>query len=362
MNSPPRQSPLHEVHVAAGARMVPFAGWEMPVQYEGIMPEHKAVREFLGVFDISHMGLLAVASSEPEVSTKWLDGLLTNNVASLEVGQGQYTMLLNETGGVIDDLIVYSKGCSEYYLVVNASKTAEDYQWMLDHQPESGIMFADVSGSYAGLAVQGPDTVAAFARLFGDDVTIPERFYMAEISTPHGDVLVCRTGYTGEDGFELFCKASDGPDWWQRCLDAGAKACGLGARDSLRLEKCYPLNGNDLSPERSPLEAGLGFAVDLHKDSFIGRDTLLRQKTKGLHRRLVAIKQTQKSPPPRPGYAVYAGDEQVGTLTSGGMSPSLGVGISLAYLSIDHAKVGTPLHLEIRGKRFAAEVVKKPFL
>jgi aminomethyltransferase len=175
-------------------------------------------------------------------------------------------------------------------------------------------------------------------------------------------VIICRTGYTGEDGYELFCPADMGPAWWRRCLDAGAAPTGLGARDSLRLEKCYPLNGNDLSPDHTPLEAGLGFAVDLNKSAFIGREVLVQQKADGLPQRLVALKQLGKSAPPRPGYAVFFGDLQVGTLCSGGVSPTLGFGVSLAYIPAGHNQIGTPLEVEIRGKRFPAEVVKKPFV
>ncbi|MCP4786615.1 MAG: glycine cleavage system aminomethyltransferase GcvT [Fuerstiella sp.] len=357
-----RRSPLHDTHVRLGARMVPFAGWEMPVQYEGIIPENKAVREKLGVFDISHMGQVFVSSETVGAAAGWLDSILTNNVARLDVGQGQYTLLLNETGGVIDDLIVYRQTDIDYFLVVNASMVDEDVEWMQAKLPESGVTLVNRSADFAGLAVQGPAAATAFQTMFGESARLPERFSMATITTPDGDVIICRTGYTGEDGFELFCDAASGPNWWQHCTTAGATPVGLGARDSLRLEKCYPLNGNDLSPDRTPLEAGLAFAVDLHKPEFVGRESLIRQKTKGLHRRLVAIKQIGKSPPPRPGYLVLSGDEEVGTLSSGGVSPNLGCGISMAYITSGHNKPGTPLDIEIRGKRFPAEVVKKPFI
>ncbi|MDG1896294.1 MAG: glycine cleavage system aminomethyltransferase GcvT [Fuerstiella sp.] len=357
-----RRSPLHDTHVQLGARMVPFAGWEMPVQYEGIIPENRAVRQKLGVFDISHMGQLFVSSDKTGVAADWLDSILTNNVAKLDVGQGQYTLLLNETGGVIDDLIVYRQSDTEYFLVVNASKVDEDVSWMQTKLPASGVSLTNRSDEFAGLAVQGPEAVTAFQAMFGKSQQLPERFCMSTITTDNGNVIICRTGYTGEDGFELFCPTAAGSHWWQQCIDAGATPAGLGARDSLRLEKCYPLNGNDLAPDRTPLEAGLAFAVDLHKPEFVGRETLVRQKTKGLHRRLVAIKQTEKSPPPRPGYSVLSGDQEVGTLSSGGVSPNLGCGISMAYITSGHNKIGTALDVEIRGKRFPAEVVRKPFI
>lgn len=334
----------------------------MPIQYSGIIAENRAVRAKLGVFDISHMGQITVAGSDANTVTAWLDGLLTNNVASLQTGQGQYTLLLNTRGGVIDDLIIYRTGISEFLLVVNASKTTEDFQWLSDHAPDSGITLADVSDQFAGLAVQGPHSAAAFQQLFGAAAELPDRFCMTRSDGPDGGGIICRTGYTGEDGFEFFCAAERGPVWWQRCLDAGAVPCGLGARDSLRLEKCYPLNGADLSPDHTPLEAGLGFAVDLHKPEFIGQEPLIRQRTRGLQQRLVAIRQTGKSPPPRHGYAVWSGDQSVGTLTSGGVSPNLNCGISMAYIQADYNKVGTKLEVEIRSQRFPAEVVRKPFV
>lgn len=357
-----QKSPVHAEHLALGARMVPFAGWEMPVQYEGIMPEHKAVRASLGVFDISHMGQFFVRSATPNAACEWLDTLLTNNVAKLQIGEGQYTVLLNETGGVIDDLIIYRENETDYFLVVNASKTSEDFAWMNARMPGGGITFTNDSAQFAAMAIQGPKTEAAFATMFGSDAQLPERFCMATFATDAGEVIICRTGYTGEDGFELFCPKNFGTTWWQRSVAVGAAPTGLGARDSLRLEKCYPLNGNDLSPEHTPLEAGLGFAVDLNKPAFVGQEALVRQKTQGLPQRLVAIKQVGKSPPPRPGYAVFAGDEQVGTLSSGGVSPTLGSGVSMAYIQAGHNTIGTKLEVEIRRKRFPAEVVKKPFV
>jgi len=357
-----QQSPLHSQHISLNARMVPFAGWEMPVQYTGIIPEHTAVRSSLGVFDISHMGQLLVQGTTPKTACDWLNRILTNDVAKLQDGQGQYTVLLNERAGVIDDLIVYRRNATEYFLVVNASKTSEDFAWLQSRLPADDVSLTNQSSEFAAMAVQGPDSVSAGTKLFPPGFVLPERFCMGSFSTDAGDVIVCRTGYTGEDGFELFCPTSDGTRWWQKCLEVGAVPAGLGARDTLRLEKCYPLNGNDLSAEHSPLEAGLGFAVDLNKDDFIGKDVLAKQKANGLTRKLVAIKQLDRSPPPRPGYGVFCGDVPVGTLTSGGMSPTLSCGISMAYVEQPHFQVGTRLDVEIRGKRFPAEVVKKPFV
>ncbi len=333
--------------MAHGARLVPFAGWSMPVQYTGITDEHLAVRQSAGVFDISHMGEFFVSGPGAEA---WLNGLLTNDVAKLGVGEGQYTLLLNERGGVIDDLIVYRMEDEHYFLVVNASKIEEDAAWLRAKLPAAGVTFEDRSAEYAGLAVQGPKAGELLPFL-------PPRNGV-KLS---GSAIICRTGYTGEDGFELFCPADAGAAWFERFVQAGAKPCGLGARDTLRLEMCYPLNGNDLSPDRTPLEAGLGFFVALDKPAFTGRDVLAAQKAAGMHDKLCALKLTEKGPPLRAHYPVVAGGERVGELCSGGISPSLGLGIGMAYLPAAHAKPGTRVEIDIRGRLFAAEVVKKPF-
>lgn len=361
MSGQPRQSPLHSEHLELNARMVPFAGWEMPVQYEGILPESQAVRSSLGVFDISHMGQFTVSSETPGQASKWLDFLLTNRVEKLGVGDGQYTLLLNDAGGVIDDLIVYRTAEEAFFLVVNAARIDEDFRWMSEHLID-GVTLENKSDQFAAMAVQGPATAEACKLIFGTDITLPERFCVSEFSTDAGLVIVCRTGYTGEDGIELFCPVELGATWWKRCLQAGATPCGLGARDSLRLEKCYPLNGSDLDADHTPLQAGLGFAVDLTKDNFIGLPVLRDQKENGMASRLVALKHTGKCPPPRPGYDVYSGDERVGTLSSGGMSRALSCGISMAYVLSGHHKIGTVLDVEIRGKRYPAEIVRKPFV
>lgn len=350
-----RQTPLRSAHEALGGRLVPFAGWNMPVQYDGIIPEHKAVREDVGVFDISHMGQFWAQGS---AAAEWLNGLLTNNIDKLQIGEGQYTLMLNERGGVIDDLIVYRTNEAEFFLVVNASKIEEDFLWMAGRL-RADVELENASAEYAGLAVQGPNAAAAFAKMT-DGQQLPERFCIAQV----GDAIVCRTGYTGEDGFEYFCPPEAGVDAWTKAVDAGAKPCGLGARDSLRLEKCYPLNGSDLSPDHTPIEAGLGFFVDLEKGAFIGSDVLTQQKADGPPLRLVAIKMTGKSPPPRHGYAIYADDaeQKLGELTSGGLSPSLSIGVGMGYVPNGQHKIGTQLKIEVRGKFYPAEIVKKPFL
>lgn len=354
---PARPSPLAAEHARLGAKFAPFAGWEMPIQYAGIIPEHRAVRESCGVFDISHMGQIWISG---DGAADWLNGLLTNDVSRLAPGEGQYTLMLNESGGVIDDLIAYRTGETEYFLVVNASKVAEDASWLAEHLAP-GLQLTDESDDYGGLAIQGPDAAAAWEKMAGPGTPLPPRNGIAR----HDACLVCRTGYTGEDGFELFAPVEEIGEWFARALEAGATPCGLGARDTLRLEKCYPLNGSDLDAVHTPIESGLGFFVSLDKPGdFVGRAVLARQKADGPAVRLSAIRQIDKGPPPRHDYAVFTpgGTEPVATLTSGSLSPTLGIGIGLAYLPTALSRPGTPLEIEVRGRRFAAEVVRKPFV
>ncbi len=349
-----KSSPLEAAHVALGAKIVPFAGWNMPVQYSSIIDEHTAVRTACGIFDISHMGQFIVSGPN---AAAWLNGLLTNNIAKLAIGQGQYTLMLNERGGVIDDLIAYRAGETEFFLVVNASMIDEDFLWMAARQDED-VVLTNESDAWAGMAIQGPSATAIFAQVFPNE-TLPPRNGIATLADGS---IVCRTGYTGEDGFEFFCPAADGISQWEKFLSAGAKPCGLGARDSLRLEMGYPLNGNDLSPERTPIEAGLGIFCDLEKGDFIGRETLVRQKQDGPAMRLTAIRYLEKGAPPRAHYPVVSATGAViGELASGVLSPSLMAGIGMAYLPAEYAKLGTALGIEVRGKIFPAEVVKKPF-
>lgn len=347
-----QRTPLYDQHLASGGRVVDFAGWEMPVQYTGILDEHKAVRETCGVFDISHMGEFFVQGTG---ATAWLDGLLTNRVAKLQPGEAQYSLMLNEAGGVIDDLIVYRLDSEEYLLIVNAAKIDEDEGWMRAHLVD-GIAFDNASSRFAAVAVQGPDSARIFQEIFAQPLPV-ERNRVLRL----GQTFVVTTGYTGEAGFELVVPVSEVVEVWGKLLAAGVKPCGLGARDTLRLEMCYPLNGSDLSPERTPIEAGLGFFVDLEKSAFIGREVLLKQKAEGVQQRLAAIQVLDKAPPIRSHYPVWANGEVVGETTSGALSPSLNFGIAMAYLPISLAKQGQPLEIEIRGRKYAAQVVRKPF-
>ncbi len=387
----PRKTPLYEEHVRLGAKMVPFAGWLMPVQYTSIVEEHQAVRNNVGVFDISHMGQFIVEGREMR---DWLNTMLTNNVDKLDVAIGQYTFLLNERGGIIDDLIAYRVDDQKFLLVVNAACAEEDFAWLQNHlkggrstdRPSGGLpafakataggetaapcQLTNRSAEFGGVAIQGPRTIELFHAMFGDDTQPPLRNHIADIEfagTNEADrtrVSVARTGYTGEDGIEVFFRATDAVKFWNAALERGKpfgiKPSGLGARDTLRLEMCYPLNGSDLSPERNPIEAGLGFFVDLGKPEFVGRDALLKTKEFGPREKLVPFRMKEKGPPPRPHYAVFHNGERVGEVTSGTLSPSLNWGIGMAYVSSAYAKIGAEIDIEIRGQKFRATVEKKP--
>lgn len=336
--------------------MVPFAGWNMPVQYSGIIDEHRAVRESCGIFDISHMGQFMVSGSD---AVAWLNSQLTNDVRLLDIGHGQYTIMLNEGAGVIDDLIIYRSGNEEFFIVVNASKIDEDFAWLSSTKP-AGVSLVNKSDDYAGLAIQGPMCREVFAKAL-PGLSLPERNGISHHLVGGQEIWLCRTGYTGEDGFEFFCPAAQGIAWLETFIQAGGKPCGLGARDSLRLEMCYPLNGSDLSPDHTPIEAGLGFFCKLDKE-FTGAATLREQKANGSAQRLVAIEYTDKGAPPRAHYSIHTKDGvKVGELTSGVLSPSMMKGIGMGYVPAALATPGTELQIDVRGKKFPAVVVKKPF-
>jgi aminomethyltransferase len=348
-----KKTPLYDEHVRRGAKMVPFAGWLMPVQYTSIVEEHQAVRKNVGMFDISHMGQLIVDGSD---SRSWLNMMLTNNIDKLEVGQGQYTFLLNERGGIIDDLIAYRIGDKKFLLVVNASRTDEDFEWLDGHRANN-VRLGDRSAHFGGVAIQGPRVTELFAN-------VPARNHIVDLELDGMPISMARTGYTGEDGVEVFFRKSDAVKFWNLVLekgkDLGIKSCGLGARDTLRLEMCYPLNGSDLSPERNPIEAGLGVFVDFTKPNFIGRDVLLKTKENGSREKLVPFKMNDKGPPPRPYYSVFENGERIGEVTSGTLSPSLNWGVGMAYITALHAKIGARVDIEIRGQKFPATIEKKP--
>ena len=372
-----KRTSLYDEHVGLGAKIVPFAGWLMPVQYSSIVEEHQTVRNNVGIFDISHMGQFIVDGA---AGREWLNRMLTNNVENLAPGAGQYTFLLNENGGIIDDLIVYRIASETFLLVVNAARADDDFAWLQDHLEvghASGLpdrtdrkrdvcatMLTSRSTNFGAVAIQGPRTAALFDALFGKEIELPARNHIVDVPFGTTNVSVARTGYTGEDGIEVFFPANDAVKFWSAALERGKplgiKPCGLGARDTLRLEMCYPLNGSDLSPERNPIEAGLGFFVDLAKPDFVGRDALLKTKEFGPREKLVPFRMKEKGPPPRPHYAVFGNGGRIGEVTSGTLSPSLNWGIGMAYVSSAHAKIGVEIDIEIRAQKFPATVEKKP--
>ena len=355
MTSEPRRTVLYDLQKAQGARCINFGGWEMPVQFTSIIDEHQAVRTTCGVFDISHMGEVFVSGPK---AFDWLQRMLTNDLVKCPVGGSQYTFLLNERGGVMDDLIVYRMADDNVLLLVNAAKIDEDVAWLQKHATH-GVTVDNRSETMSALAVQGPDSARVVREVFQREM--PARNTFVAMEKCRGALIAAGTGYTGESGFELFFPNSIASDIWHAVLKAGAKPCGLGARDTLRLEMCYPLNGSDLSPDRTPLEAGLGIFVALDKPDFLGREALVAQKEAGLPSKLVALRMTEKSPPPRAHYPVLVDGQPAGETTSGALSPSLNEGIALAYLPPALAKPGQAVQIDIRGRHFAAVVEKKPF-
>jgi aminomethyltransferase len=339
-----RRTPLFERHVAAGARMVPFAGWEMPVQYDGVIPEHRAVRSDAGVFDVSHMGQLHV---EGPATAAFLQAMLSNDIGRLVDGEAQYTLLTNDDGGIVDDLIVYRVSQGHYLLVVNAGNRETAYGWLKEREAR-GTEVRDASDEYALLAVQGPSSL--------ERLDLPDALAFTHRMGDVGgiEVMVCRTGYTGELGVELMCAAEDGPALWDLVLERGVVPCGLGARDTLRLEVCYPLHGSDITQATDAISAGLGWACALDTE-FTGVDALRRIKDAGPERRLVAFTMEEKAVP-RQGMSIRGGGE----VTSGTHSPSLDVGIGMGYVPTAMADPGTELELDVRGKPRRARVVKKP--
>ena len=367
----PRRTALYETHQALGARCIDFGGWEMPVQYSGIVDEHRAVREACGLFDISHMGELMVGGAR---AAEFLDYALTNTVSKLAVGNAQYSLMCNDRGGVLDDLYVYRVAKDVYLLVVNASRIAEDLaelqRLVAEFESPQPVNVVDESDNLSAVAVQGPHVNRFISQLFPvsgliavERPTALDKNQIDVFIFEGKDVYVSRTGYTGEDGFELIAPNEIITILWEQLMelggDHGIKPAGLGARDTLRMEMGYPLYGHELSKGVSPLEAGLGFFVDMEK-TFRGRGELGFQKKEGVTRRNMAFAMTAKSPPPREGYTVWIGDEEIGVVTSGTQSPSLQMGIGMAYINQPHTKRGTEIEIEIRGRRFPAELRKKP--
>jgi aminomethyltransferase len=349
-----RRTPLYELHKALGARIVPFAGWEMPVSYAGILEEARAVRTAVGLFDISHMGRLIVAG---EGALDLLQRTTTNDVSALAPGQAQYSLIPNPDGGIVDDIIVYRNAADSFTIVLNASNTAKDIDWFRAHAGE-GVTFNDFTDSTAMIAVQGPAAPELVSRLTGQDLSGVARFSSVEGQIAGARAGLCRTGYTGEDGFEVIVDAENAAAVWDALVSQGGVPCGLGARDALRIEAGYPLYGHEIDDATTPVEAALMWVVKLDKGGFIGRDRIAETKAKGAGRKLVGLT-LQERIVPRQGYTLYRENEAVGTVTSGVFSPTTGHSIALAYVADPHNKPGTELQVEIRANRYPATVVPK---
>lgn len=355
-----KRTPLYDEHVRLGGRMVDFAGYEMPVQYEGIVAEHKAVRERAGLFDVSHMGEFIVRGPE---ALELVQLVTTNDASKIEVGQAQYTVICQEDGGAIDDCLLY-RFPDHYMLVVNASNRESVWNWISKYAPRFDAELIDRSDEIGVIAVQGPAAERIVARLTDDDVSAIGFYRFIEGTVDGKPAIISRTGYTGEDGFELYVDADATAEIWRRLLDVGAEdgvaPAGLGSRDSLRLELGYLLYGNDLDANHTPLEAGLGWAVKLDKGEFIGRDALSKQKEEGVRKRLVGFRLEGRGFPRRDYEVRYQG-ESAGQVTSGLLSPSLEEGIGFAYVATEAAKPGTAIEVVIRNRPIPAEVVRPPF-
>jgi len=348
-----RRTPLYEKHVELGAKLVDFAGWEMPVQYEGVREEHSAVRTHAGMFDVSHMGEVEV---EGPGALAYLQRVLSNDVAAIPVGGAQYSCLCAEDGGVLDDLFAYRLGGDRYLLVTNSANHASDLSWLGRWSHQFEVAVRDVADRYAMLAVQGPHARAIVRSALG--VELPPRMRVAAARIDSRPALICGTGYTGEDGVELLIDPGVAPAIWAELLDAGVVPCGLAARDTLRLEACFHLHGNDLGPERNPIEAGLGWCCK-EATGFVGSEVVARARAEGTAQRLVPF-EIAGAGIPRQGNPVLAGGEEVGVVTSGSYSPSLEIGIGMAYLRSDLAEPGTEVEIDVRGKRRPARVASKP--
>jgi aminomethyltransferase len=353
------RTPLYDTHLALGARIVSFGGWEMPVWYEGLQAEHEAVRTGVGLFDVSHMGEFHIGGAG---ALEYVRRMLTNDAKDLEIGQAHYTLMPNETGGTVDDLLLYRLADRDYMMVVNAANIEKDRAWLERHLT-SDVEFQDRSPDTSLLALQGPLALEVLAKVADYDVVSIGYYHGVELTIAGIRTFTSRTGYTGEDGFEVMIDNADASTVWEALMDAGADAgirpAGLGARDSLRLEAAMALYGQELTDDISALEAGLGYFVKLRPE-MMGFERLNREKEEGVSRKLIGMECTGRGIP-RQGYAIMADSEVIGEVTSGTLSPTLGVAIAMGYVPPEFAKVGTELAVEVRGKLVPARVVKRPF-
>jgi aminomethyltransferase len=355
--APLRKTPLNSIEHELGGRMVDFGGWELPVQFSGILDEHDAVRNRAGIFDVSHMGEVTVRGPQ---ALELLQATTCNDVAKLEDGRAQYNGLLYPNGGFVDDILIYRMSADDYFVVVNASNTEKDYEWFEQAANGLDVEVRNVSADYAQLAIQGPHAERILQPL--TDVQLgPIKYYRFARGVIDGaPAIVSRTGYTGEDGFEIYVAPHHGARIMRRLIDGGALPCGLGARDTLRLEAKMALYGNDIDHTTTPIEADLSWIVKLDKGEFAGRDVLTREKEEGPRRKLVGFEMLDRGIG-RHGYPIVSGSEEIGVVTSGTHSPTLKKAIGLAYLPVDKAAEGTEFMVLIRGKETRARVVPTPF-
>ena len=354
-----RKTPLYEEHVRLGGKIVPFAGWLLPVQYSGVIAEHMAVREKCGLFDVSHMGELLLKGPAAKEN---LNHLLTNDYTEMEIGQARYSPMCNENGGCVDDLIVYKKAEDDYFIVVNAANKDKDYQWMKDHLLP-GAELTDASDDFAQIALQGPKAEEILKKLAQEE-DIPVGYYTAKFdrSVQGISCIVSRTGYTGEDGFEIYLAPADAPAMWNLLLDAGKEEglipCGLGARDTLRLEAAMPLYGHEMNDEISPRETGLGIFVKMKKEDFIGKQALVERGKPTVKR--VGLKVTGRGIL-REHMPVELDGKEIGHTTSGTFCPYLNQPVAMAILPKENAEIGTALQVDVRGRKVPVEVIALPF-
>ncbi len=355
-----KKTPLYDNHKQLKGRMVPFGGFDMPVQYSGVVAEHQATRQKAGLFDVSHMGKFFVSG---EGAKEFLNHVTTNDVTKLYDGRCQYTLLCQPNGGVVDDLIITQLSENNFYVVVNASNIDKDWAWLMSHKPESVKMVND-SDSYGLVALQGPQAEKIANRIFATDLSDLKYYHARTITARQDTILITRTGYTGEDGFEFLIPTATLSSWWNALLEEGAQEgllpCGLGARDTLRLEACYPLYGHELSGEMSPLDAKLGWVIKLDKPDFIGKDALQSVKSQGCATQLMGIEMID-SGIAREGCRLFVGDDDVGFVSSGTFSPLLQKPIAMAFVKTALSQENQELLVDIRGQKKRAKIVKLPF-
>ncbi|MBU5675799.1 glycine cleavage system aminomethyltransferase GcvT [Alkaliphilus sp. MSJ-5] len=357
-----RRTSLYEAHKRHGGKLVDYSGWEMSVQFEGLTAEHEAVRTAAGIFDVSHMGEIEVKGNQAEDFVQYL---VTNDISVLEDNQILYTFMCYPDGGVVDDLLVYKFNNNHYYLVVNASNADKDYEWMKQNLGKYDAEIINISDDVSEIAIQGPKAQEILQELTDTDLSEIKFFYLKrDVNINGANCLVSRTGYTGEDGFEIYLDHKDADSLWEKLMevgkDKGLRPAGLGARDTLRFEVALPLYGNEISQDISPLEAGLGFFVKLNKTDFIGKDALVKQKEEGLKRKLVGFEMKENGVP-RHGYEVMADGKVIGFVTTGYNSPSLKKNIGFALVDAEYAALGTPIEIKVRKRTLKAEVVGKKF-